>query len=380
MPLPTPTHADQIHSQKLSDLIRQKMAEYHGKIPFSQFMQLALYAPELGYYNSTFEKIGKKGDFITAPEISPLFAKCIAAQCRSILKEIPGGDFLELGAGSGRFAQVFLETLAENGPLPKHYYILEISKNLRERQKKLLAEKCPQLFSRIQWLEKLPENFQGIIFANEVLDAMPVECFKIENGIHERWVSWKNNQFCWTLTHPVTPHLFDKIAAFHLEEGYESEINLGLAPWIKNIADNLKEGVFLIFDYGYGQREYYHPDRAIGTLMCHYQHHRHADPLILPGLQDITAHVDFTMVAEQATEAGLQVSGYTTQASFLMAAGLSNLITENHPPLEKYRENQAIKRLILPSEMGEIIKVMALTQDFSLPLQGFSLHDRRRDL
>lgn len=370
----------------LVELLQQEIQRSGGAISFARFMELALYAPGLGYYSAGRHKLGKEGDFVTAPEISPLFAQCVARQCQQVLNELGGGDILEFGAGTGVFAKDLLLELEQLDCLPARYYILEVSADLRSRQQDLLHTHCPHLIERIQWLDRLPSAFQGIIFANEVMDAMPVHLFHIQNqAIQEKCVTWRDEQFAWALTQPTTHELTDAVAAIQeecsLANTYESEINLNLSAWIRSLADFLTQGVILLIDYGYGRREYYHPERSMGTLMCHHQHKRHADPLILVGEQDLTAHVDFTMVAESAVQAGLTVAGYTTQSAFLLSCGLLELA--NHPNLsarELANQNQAIKLLTLPSQMGEIVKVIALCKDIEAPLNGFSLFDRRRDL
>lgn len=385
--LPTPNTIALQHSDQLMQLIRQAIHQDPGYLSFARYMEMALYTPGLGYYSAGSHKLGKEGDFITAPEISPLFAQCIAIQCQQIFNALgPHADMLELGAGTGKLASDLLKELERLGCLPQHYFILEISAELRERQHQTLKTTCPHLLHRIEWLDRLPETpIQGIIFANEVLDAMPVHCFRLDKGeIKEKCVTLIDDKLAWVLTPPTTPALTDSVMQIQqdnpLINGYESEVNLMLPAWIQTLADTLKQGVLLLIDYGYGRHEYYHPDRQQGTLLCHYQHHRHADPLILPGLQDITAHIDFTSVVESAANAGLMLAGYTTQAAFLLACGLLDLTINTSSEKEKYQQNQSIKLLTLPSQMGEIIKVMALSKDLETPLLGFSLHDRRHNL
>jgi SAM-dependent MidA family methyltransferase len=377
--LPTPNETALAHSQQLLDLVCQEIATADGAISFARFMELALYAPGLGYYSAGSHKLGRQGDFITAPEISPLFAKCIAKQCQQIFSELDRGDILEIGAGSGKLACDLLQELAQ-------YFILEISADLRAKQQDLLQQTCPNLCKRVQWLDTLPaSHFQGVIVANEVMDALPVHIFQIDNqAIKERCVTIENDQLAWQLTTPTTPALTNQVNIIQelhpLENGYTSEINLLLAPWIKSISGILKKGVMLLFDYGYGRKEYYHPERNTGTLMCYYQHRRHENPFELVGLQDITAHVDFTQVVESAMDADLDLAGYTTQAAFLLACGITEFATDDLNAVEQYQQGQAIKLLTLPSQMGEAIKVMGLSKDFDTSLLGFSLYDRRKDL
>lgn len=369
MKLPVPQPMDHAQSDLLKQTIRQQIEKAGGVIPFAQFMALALYTPGLGFYMKNSVKFGTRGHFITAPEISPLFAHCIARQYQQLSLD----SFLEIGAGSGQFAKDFLSELARLHRLPKHYFILEISPALREQQQKLLQD-----FSNVIWLETLPENFSGMIFANEVMDAFPVNCFCIaEEKMFERCVRLHEDNFQWSLEETELRDHIPQIKG--ITNKYYSEINLGIAPWIRTLANCLKQGVILLFDYGYGRTEYYHPDRSQGTLMCFYQHHMHEDPFMYPGLQDMTAHVDFTTVADSAIDAGLALSGYTTQAGFLLSAGLLECsLPEN--TIEQYQHAQAIKKLTMPSQMGELIKVMALSKNSDEALLGFSLQDRRQHL
>jgi SAM-dependent MidA family methyltransferase len=390
--LPTPSDSALKRSKALTDFLRQEMNKHGGYLSFATFMQQALYHSELGYYNSETLILGKHGDFTTAPEISPLFAKCFAKQCLQIANHLGTAAILELGAGSGRFAKELLLELERHPQryrcLPEHYYIYEISVSLRKKQQDLLKSDCPTLFNRIIWLDELPSHFVGIVIANEVLDALPVHCFGIkENAIKERAVTFEKNTFHWTLTEPFSPNLAisgDTVRQLYsLTNGYESEINLALPLFIQSVATSLAQGVILFADYGYGQSEYYHPERRHGTLTCFYQHHRSDNPFFFPGLQDITAHVDFTRVIETAVDCGCSLAGYTSQAAFLLACGLIELAQkdeQNLAPADEFNFHQAIKLLTLPTEMGERIKVMALSKNCDIPLLGFGLQDRRRDL
>ncbi len=388
MKCPNPEMHEKEHNEKLTAIIRQEIVKSGGALSFAQFMELALYAPGHGYYAAGKHKLGAGGDFLTAPEISPLFAKSIARQCQQIANELPSYDILEFGAGSGVFAKDLLLALEKRRALPEHYYILELSPDLRDRQQRLLQSECPQFFSRIQWLDQLPSSpIEGVIFANEVMDAMPVHVFHIQNDqIKERVVIWQNDQFCFASRAPETPGLKLQCEAlrelYHLPNNYQSEVHLFLSAWINGVADVLKKGVILLIDYGYGRSEYYHPDRGMGTLMCYSHHRKHDNPLINVGLQDITAHVDFTTVIESADEASCKLAGFTTQAAFLTACGLLEIAEEKNilSAKEKFQQAQDIKKLLFPSEMGEIIKVMALSKAWDVPLIGFLLLDRRRDL
>lgn len=375
-------------SKMLAECIRKEINAQGRPISFAKFMEMALYHPEFGYYNARDIEIGKKGDFTTAPEISPLFSRCFTQQLVQIAELFGTVDILEIGAGSGRLSKDLLTELNNASFLPGHYYIYEISPSLRQKQHNLISNECADFLQNITWLEQLPENFDGIIIMNEVLDAAPVHCFKIEeDGIKERCVTWKNDQFEWEITEPTTPELKSAVEnltkLYHLESGYQSEINLNLHPFISAIANSLIRGVILIADYGYGQKEYYHPQRDRGTLTCFYQHNKHDNPLVLPGLQDITAHVDFTRVIDIASDYHCSLKGFTTQASFLLACGLLNIVDEeqmNLTALQQIKLFQAMKVLTMPTEMGDVVKVMALGRKVGIPLIGFTLKDRSRDL
>lgn len=367
------------HSERLIQHIQQTM-QNGDCIPFSDFMQLTLYAPGLGYYAAGAHKIGRKGDFITAPEISNLFSYTLARQCAEVLNELKGGDILEFGAGSGRMALAILQKLAALNCLPDHYFILDISPDLRERQRALFLAENPDLLKRVVWLDEMPEHFSGLMLANEVLDAMPVHLFHYdEKGLQEAYVAFDAGQFSWRWK-PASEKLS---SAFEIlkplthawPHPYQSEINGWLPGWINAISNGLDRGVVLLIDYGFPRHEYYLPARSMGTLMCHYQHQAHTDPLTRVGLQDITAHVDFTAVIENASQAGLTLEGYTNQASFLFNLGIHELTPQPRSPEEQFRLNQELKMLTLPSEMGELFKVMGLSKHYDGFLTGFAEND-----
>lgn len=362
-------------SEKLQAEISKEIAQ-KGKITFARYMQLALYAPGLGYYSGGAQKFGETGDFVTAPEISPLFSQCVARQCQQILTRLKNADILELGAGSGVMAVDILKTLEKQNCLPQHYFILELSAELQQRQRTLIESTIPHLLNKVSWLSELPTAFEGVILANEVMDAMPVNKFKIQNGLKEFYVNDKKDELVWELDAPTSELTkgFQSLS-LTLAEDYESEINLFLSSWISSLSSSLKRGLILLIDYGFSREEYYHPERSMGTLMCHFQHQAHENPLILPGIQDITAHVDFTAVAEAADAANLNVTGYTTQANFLLNTGIADSLPLSDP-WEQYQLAQAIKRLTLPSEMGELFKVIALTRQYDEPLLGFLNHNQ----
>ncbi len=351
----------------------------NGCISFSEFMRLALYTPELGYYCRAKLPIGKNGDFVTAPEISPLFSHCLARQISNILASLPEGNILEFGAGLGTLACDVLLSLEQQNALPQHYFILELSASLKEAQRQQLEERCPHLGAKVIWLNQLPHQFKGVVIANEVLDAMPVEIIRLQDTHYEQaFVSYTEPNFNWHYQ-KITDLSLQKEAetiaanlpADVLSAGYLTEVNPYINPWIASLGESLQAGVILIMDYGFLSSQYYHPDRKEGTLMCHYQHQSHSDPLIQVGEQDITAHVNFSSVINAATAAGLSTLGYCTQAHFLLSLGLLELAGTAHNSIEQYQLAQQIKMLTLPSEMGELFKVLALGKQIETPLQGF---------
>ncbi|OGT46200.1 MAG: hypothetical protein A3E83_02740 [Gammaproteobacteria bacterium RIFCSPHIGHO2_12_FULL_41_20] len=369
-----------------------------GFISFAQFMELALYHPQWGYYCTRHFL----QDFTTAPAISPLFAQCFAKQVAPILQEIHHGSILELGAGSGQFAKTLLLTLEQQHCLPQYYFIKEISPLLRQTQQQCLQTHCAHLMKHVVWIENWLVDFHGVIIANEVLDALPVHAFEVllspstlcvggeSEGvkIQERCVTWKDNQFAWCTTPFTDPQLAEKAIAlqqqYNLAPGYRSEINLAMLTLTKQLAHCLTKGALFFADYGYGQREYYHPERRQGTLTCFHQHQYHDNPLILVGEQDMTAHVDFTSLTDMAIDASLTLAGYTTQSAFLISCGLLALAEEQTKHMnisEQYQQSQAIKQLLWPSAMGETVKVIAFTKGLEdIPLLGFTVQDRKRDL
>lgn len=372
--LPAPSPLAKTQSERLSAKIAQEIKR-RGPLPFSEFMQRALYEPGLGYYSAGAKKFGAEGDFVTAPEISPLFSRCLANQCSEILKAIPDSAILEFGAGTGAMAKEILLFLAAQHNLPEKYYILELSADLRNRQQALLGALESSLFNRVQWLDHLPASFSGVVLANEVLDAMPASKFFVDQEIREFYVDYKDNIFCWELGPPQNSLLIEAVQSLEISGPYESEINLFLKPWFKSLSEVLEKAVVLIIDYGFPAREYYHPDRNRGTIMCHYQHRAHDNPLINVGIQDITAHVDFTAVAGAAYDNGFSIEGFVNQATFLINCGLMEFFPKESA-LSQYRVSQEIQKLISPSEMGELFKVMAVTKNFSADLCGFSQMNR----
>jgi len=383
--LPEPDRESRRQSERLLELIADCAGQTDGRLSFDRFMELSLYAPGLGYYSAGSRKFGEQGDFVTAPETSAVFARCLARQCRQVLNEIGGGDVLEFGAGSGVLAADLLEELETQGCLPDRYLIVDVSPDLKARQRALLQQRLPALMERIHWLDGFPEqDFDGLVIANEVLDAMPVHRFKIDReGVLEQYVEIADGRLSttWAEASAMLAALVKslRVDGEGLSIGFESELNLRADPWLRALSERFRRGMMLIIDYGYNRAEYYHPQRDRGTMMCHYRHRAHQDPLFHPGLQDITAHVDFTGLAEAALGAGLAVCGYTTQAFFLMGCGLQQLLSESDP--EDVQRHlllmQGVKRLTLPSEMGERFKVLGLSRGLETQPIGFSLQDMR---
>jgi SAM-dependent MidA family methyltransferase len=379
--LPTPPAAALAHSEQLAALIRGQIAAGGGWIPFARYMELALYAPGLGYYTAGARKLGREGDFITAPEMSPLFGQTLARQAAEVLES--GLDqILEIGAGSGALAAALLTELESLGRLPRNYYILEVSPDLRERERDLLAQKVPQLLERVIWLNRLPTLYQGLIIGNEVLDAMPVHIVRAgAAGIEEAGVAHPDGAFAWDWR-PAGAELRAAAEALQLPPGYQTEIQLVACGFVRTLAHAMARGVILLIDYGFPAHEYYHEQRSEGTLMCHYRHRAHADPFFLPGLQDITSHIDFSAVARAGREAGLELLGYAGQAQFLINCGITEIMLRTPPEntAAYLPQAAAAQQLLSPSEMGELFKVIALGKDYAAPLLGFASGDRRASL
>lgn len=380
---PSPSADELAHSAALTERIRADIDAHDGAIDFSRFMELALYAPGLGYYSAGQQKFGGAGDFVTAPELGSLFARCLARPCAQVLTALNGADILEAGAGSGALAADLLHALEALDSPPRNYSILELSAELRARQAQTLKRKVPHLFDRVRWLDTLPaKGFRGVVVGNELLDAMPVERFRLTAaGLQQLQVGWDKNRFVWRERAADTA-LQKRIEPLDLPEHYTSEINFQAEAWVGSVADRVAEGVVLLADYGFPCAEFYHSQRADGTLMCHYRHRAHADPLMLVGLQDITAHVDFTAIAEAGCAAGLELLGYTAQAAFLLDCDLEKILSASNP--DDVRAHLAltaqIKKLALPHEMGELVKVVALGRGLDRPLAGFRQQDRRARL
>ena len=381
MALSKPDPDAKAYSEALKYRIADEIEAAGGWIGFDRFMDLALYAPGMGYYSGGARKFGAAGDFVTAPEISSTFSQTIATQTAQILA-LSAPQIIEVGGGSGRMAADLLLELERRGSLPDTYHILELSGELRERQHATLTKRASHLLARVDWLDRLPEHFDGLVLANELLDAMPVHRVVWEDAeILERGVSWENSEFVWR-NRAIKGRVLERAkmlaTEYPLPPGYTSEICLASADWTAAWAGILGQGALLLIDYGFPRHEFYHPQRDDGTLMCHYRHHAHGEPFFLPGLQDITAHVDFTAIVEAGFEAGLDFLGYTTQATFLLNCGLTEVLART--PIEDVMryvpQAQAAQKLISPAEMGELFKVIALGKRITETLTGFAQGDR----
>ena len=380
LPIPSPEAAE--HSARLVEFIRREIAASGGWISFARYMELALYAPGLGYYTAGSQKFGEAGDFITAPELSMLFGRTLARQVAEIMA-YSAPHILELGAGSGKLAADMLAELEQLGCVPEGYTILEVSADLRARQQALMRERLPHLLDRVHWLDALPEKFSGAIVANEVLDALPVHLVHWrDSAITERGVALREHSFIWQERAISDAALLEAAQKISVPDDYVSEICLAARGLINSLAQQLEQGGMLFIDYGFGARELYHPQRSSGTLMCHYRHHAHDDPFFLPGLQDITTHVNFSDLAECGIDAGLEVIGYTNQAFFLINCGITKLLQGTSPEnLRNYLPLSAqLQKLTSPAEMGELFKVIALGKDMADPLCGFVHGDLSRAL
>jgi len=385
MSLPQPTEDALAHSGELLSLIRQRIAAAGGWLSFARYMELVLYAPGLGYYTAGARKFGAAGDFVTAPGLSALFGRALARQAAQIMRAA-APYILEVGAGTGRLAADLLLELDSLGCLPERYFILDLSADLRQRQRDTVAGAAPHLLSRVEWLEALPERFAGMVIGNEVLDAMPAHIVAWrEDGIAERGVVLAADGELGWAERPAGGALLaaaEEIGAqCRLPPGFESEISLAARAWAAEWGHRLASGAVLLLDYGFPRREFYHQQRARGTLMCHYRHHSHPDPFYLPGLQDVTVHVDFTSIIAAAHPAGLDLLGYTSQGQFLLNCGILDLLATipNETP-EYIRAAGAVNKLLMPHEMGELFKVIAIGRALAEPLLGFASGDQSRRL
>lgn len=373
------------HAQRLRERLQQAVTAAGGWLPFDEYMRIALYAPGLGYYSAGAHKLGVGGDFTTAPEISPLFGHCLARHCDQVLTAIGGGEVLEIGAGSGRLAFDVLSAMQAIDRAPQRYRILEISADLRERQRALIATLPSSLVARVEWIDAPPsQSWQGALLANEVLDALPVSCFAWRDGaVFENGVRvTRDGAFDW-LEREAAPPLRDAVQRLRADarvewpEGYRSEICLLAQGWVGEVTRSLQRGVALFIDYGTSRREYYHPQRTSGTLRCHYRQRAHDNPFAHPGLEDITAWVDFTGVAEAADAAQLDVLGYATQAAMLLGLGIEAQVSAAADERTRIMRAAEARQLLMPEEMGEHFKAIALGRNFDAPLAAFAYQDLR---
>ncbi len=373
--LPPPAPEASSHSRRLAEKIAETIADEGDWVPFSRYMELALYAPGLGYYAAGARKFGEAGDYVTSPEISPMFAKCLGLQAAQVLGEV-GGDVLELGPGSGLLAADLFDSLKETGRIPDRYLLLEVSPDLRERQRELIATRHPGDLARFVWIDALPQKFRGIVIANEVLDVVPCSMVHRTRGeILERGVIVSEAGFAWD-DQPLPEGELRRRAAAVIPPGdydYLTEINLAAEALVRTLASSMEAGLAIFIDYGFAEQEYYHAQRSMGTMRCHYRHRFHGDPFFMPGLQDITAHVDFTAMSRAAEQGGAELLGYTTQAYFLISCGLAVLVSSGDPTmtLSKLKGTSAVHRLIGPSEMGELFKVLGFGKGMNGPVLGF---------
>jgi SAM-dependent MidA family methyltransferase len=377
--------AERQHCIALTQLIRTQIHAAGGWLPFDDFMELALYAPGLGYYSAGAVKMGVGGDFATAPEMSRLFGECVARQCAQVLA-VMGGGILELGAGTGALAATVLEALETLGCLPDEYAILEVSADLGARQRARLDGLAEPLRQRIKWLSRLPEEpMHGVVLANEVLDALPCSRFVVHDtrvralGVavdaHGGFIEREG-----FADEALVRYAEPLVRELKLADGYRSELCWRIEPWLAGVGECLQRGAIFLFDYGLPRTHYFHPQRTDGTLRCHFKQRAHNDPFILLGVQDISAWVDFTRVAEAADDARLSVCGFTTQAAFLLGSGMEELLGADADEITRARRAGEAVRLLLPGEMGEAFKVMALCREFDAPLRGFALQDLRASL
>lgn len=379
--LPVPDREALAVSQELSTRIAAEIARHGGWLSFARYMEMALYEPGLGYYSNPGQVFGAAGDFVTAPELTPLFGATLARQVSPWLKDPAlagsGQVVLEVGGGSGMLAAQLLNALDNVGNHEVRYLILELSAERREHQRQTLKSLAPGLMDRVGWLETFPESFAGVVVANELLDAMPVQLFEWQADagadLQEMGVTWVDGQFAWA-PRPADSVLTETVTALRNRLGpegaqwhspYRSEVCPAQQAWMRTLADCVTAGVVMLLDYGFAAPEYYHPQRDQGTLMCHYRHRSHADPFLWPGLSDITAHVDFTALARAATAEGFSLVGYTSMAAFLLNAGLLDELADlpREPESFWFAQAQAVQQLISEAEMGELFKVIAFEKN-----------------
>jgi SAM-dependent MidA family methyltransferase len=383
--LPEPPEELKQLSAELRTRLNEEIAD-RGAVSFARYMERVLYEPGLGYYSAGLHKLGPTGDFVTAPELGGLFAACLARQVTQVAEPLARYDILEVGAGTGRLAADLLSSLQPDRQ-PERYLILERSADLRRVQRERIAAGAPDRIERVAWLDAPPAaDWQGVLLANEVIDALSAERFRVtEDGIEQMCVTTSGTGFDWAFR--PAPGDLEK-AVRHVEAGleqpfsagYRSEVRPRLGAWLQSLIGQMRAGMALFIDYGNPRREYYSPERVDGTLMCHYRHHGHDDVFFYPGLQDITAWVDFTALAEAADACGLEVAGYSNQAMFLLGCGLDGVLSDRMADCDDggLALSAEARQLTLPGMMGERFQVVGLCRDLG-PLQpvGFSLQDLR---
>jgi SAM-dependent MidA family methyltransferase len=378
--MPTPTHEALAHSARVVAHIERMIAASGGWISFADYMGAALYAPALGYYVAGARKFGPSGDFVTAPELTALFGEALAAQIEGVLAQLPGSSVIELGPGTGRLAADVLSALAARNALPERYCLLEVSPDLRERQREHLRDRVPDLLPRVEWIDVLPRHWRGLLLANEMLDAVPPHLVARRGGAwFECGVESDAGEFRFADRPLGAGALRDAAKACFPPEGdYLSEINPAAQALVRSLARRCEAGALLIFDYGFPASEYYHSQRNSGTLMAHYRHRASDDPFFLPGLADLTAHVDFSAIAHAGVAGGMSLAGYATQARFLINCGILDLLARRGEPQSAayLREAAAVQKLLSPAEMGELFKALALAKGIDGDLIGFGDGDQ----
>ena len=370
-------------SESLKTKIIQSIDAAGGWISFNHFMEFALYDPDFGYYSGSLRKFGEKGDFVTAPEISSFFAKSLCIQFKEIFQSLDR-NIIEIGAGSGKFALEAIQSLEVNSENINHYFILEISHSLRKQQYDLLIENLPSnLFSKVKWIDEIPQKYEGLIFCNELLDAFPIDLIKKNLGSYfQKGVGVENGAFIWK------DKLIDDLSAYHqinlesLPDNYLIEHSTHIKDWINKINQSLTKGILLIIDYGFNDKEYFHDQRSQGTLMCHFKHHAHDNPLIHVGIQDITSHVNFSYVATEASKLGLHTKGFISQANFLINCGILDLLGKvNIEDQALYMKSVSeIQKLLSPTEMGDLFKVMVIEKNIDIDFIGLKNNNKATKL
>jgi len=368
--------------------IRARMAQQQGRISYAEYVEMALFEIGVGYYDSGQVQFGDKGDFVTAPEISPLFSRCLAHNAIAVLQHLGGGSVLEFGAGAGTMAGEILLEMERQACVPKNYFIVERSTKLRIRQQTNITAHAPHLVHRVQWLDNAPDDFSGAVFANELLDAFPVQRVRLHRDApaQEFYVVWdeKDAGFAWALDEIDDPVARTLAAQIPLDwtqcahTHYDTEVHVAAYHWLRELAARVASGAIMLIDYGYPRSEYYLPERDEGTIVCYFQHQAHDNPLVLTGIQDLTAHVEFSTLAEAAQEYGLDVAGFTTQGHFLLSSGLEDMVGDviKTSARDFLPIIQQIKRLVMPTGMGEMFKVLGLTKHYTGPLPGFRINNR----